>query len=189
MEISWDIALSRLGSASNSIGKKTTINSPSVIAPISRRRPRRFNSNSVAESSVDLGDAMDGIQEMMGKFPSAVQNLVGLNGLHHVGNREKRPKHQNSIILARLLPRTVKRTHDCGVNPNPVAGDVGTQFCGQQVCRCAALAGEPGNMPMVGSIANDVDNRVNILVFEHAEHGMGILMKPHCSQCICKRTG
>src|SRR5260221_11430755 len=141
MEISWDIALSRLGSASNSIGKKTTINSPSVIAQISRRRPGRFNSNAVAESSVDLGDAMDGIQEMMGKFPSAVQNLVGVNGLHHVGNPEKRPKHQKSIILAGLLPRTVKTTHHFGGNPKPVARNRGTTVCGQAGFRRARPAG------------------------------------------------
>src|SRR5260221_2785694 len=99
MEISWDIALSRLGSASNSIGKKTTINSPSVIAPISRRRPRRFNSNSVAESSVDLGDAMDGIQEMMGKFPSAVQKLVWLNCFHHICYPVEHTQLPNSFLL------------------------------------------------------------------------------------------
>ena len=48
----------RLGSPSKIIGRKTIPNNPMVAAPISRRRPRRFNSISVALSSGDFVDAM-----------------------------------------------------------------------------------------------------------------------------------
>ena len=67
-------------STSNTIGKMITATNASAIAPIRRRRARRFR----VESSASAGVAM---------------RCGGLQNLHYVGDREEGAEHQNSIIL------------------------------------------------------------------------------------------
>ena len=50
--------LFRPGSESKIIGKNTMASKPIVTAPVKRRLPRRLISNSAAEISTALGDAM-----------------------------------------------------------------------------------------------------------------------------------